>query len=253
MSHRARAKSDLELPKENCQARVPVNSAFCRCPRRPPALLRPHPWPSCEACLTRDQRDLFDHGPVSTHTAKVHTAADGNVRCLPREWGSAHDHLLSPSTRSMTTRDVDASPLGGTSPSGKARGMSCPAPGIGHRLGGNAPLLGLQPRRTRQSLVIELDACSPRGPSAYFNAVAAGRTRTAIVSSNAKTERAQGGRRGQPVEVRVDHQVAEAAGQAALPARAGTRSLRRRGCLRPRGDRGSSSRTPRPGWPPASR
>ncbi len=102
--------------------------------------------------------------------------------------------------------------------------------------------------------VIERDGVQAyEGSVRYVNAAREAGLRTAIVSSSANTEAVlkAAGVDGL-FEVRVDHQVAEAA-HLQRQARAGHVPRGGAAARRRRGERDASTRTPWPGWPPGGR
>jgi len=159
---------------------------------------------------------LFDMDGVITQTAKVHDAAWKEMfDAFLREWSSAHDQPFVPFDPVHDYDEyVDGKPrLEGTSSFLKSRGIELPV-GQESDPPGTHTLWGLGNKKNALVLkVIERDGVQPyEGSVRYVNAVRAAGLRTAIVSSSANTEavlKAAGV--ASLFEVRVDHQVAEAA------------------------------------------
>ena len=166
---------------------------------------------------------LFDMDGVITQTAKVHAAAWKEMfDAFLREWSSKHNQPFVPFD---PVRDydeyVDGKPrLAGTSSFLESRGIELPA-GQESDPPGAQTVWGLGNKKNELvQKVIERDGVQPyEGSVRYVKAVREAGLRTAIVSSSANTEavlKAAGV--DNLFEVRVDHQVAEAAKLQGKPA-----------------------------------
>lgn len=166
---------------------------------------------------------LFDMDGVITQTAKVHDAAWKEMfDDFLRDWSSAHNQPFVPFD---PVRDydeyVDGKPrLAGTASFLESRGIKLPD-GAESDQPGKQTVWGLSNKKNELVLkVIERDGVQAyEGSVRYVKAVREAGLRTAIVSSSANTEAVlkAAGVDGL-FEVRVDHQVAEAAGLHGKPA-----------------------------------
>lgn len=166
---------------------------------------------------------LFDMDGVVTQTAKVHDAAwkemfDGFLR----EWSKEHNVPFVPFDPADDYDEyVDGKPrLEGTASFLQSRGIELPA-GQDSDAPGTHTVWGLSNEKNELVLkVIERDGVQPyEGSVRYITAAREAGLRTAIVSSSANTEavlKAAGV--DSLFEVRVDHQVAEAAKLRGKPA-----------------------------------
>jgi beta-phosphoglucomutase family hydrolase len=166
---------------------------------------------------------LFDMDGVITQTAKVHDAAwKETFDDFLREWSSAHNQPFVPFD---PVRDydeyVDGKPrLEGTASFLESRGIELPA-GEESDPAGTPTVWGLSNRKNELILkVLARDGVQAyEGSVRYVKAVREAGLRTAIVSSSANTEavlKAAGV--DSLFEVRVDHQVADAAKLRGKPA-----------------------------------
>jgi beta-phosphoglucomutase family hydrolase len=166
---------------------------------------------------------LFDMDGVITQTAKVHdTAWKETFDDFLRSWSASHNVPFVPFD---PVRDyevyVDGKPrLEGTASFLESRGIELPA-GEESDPAGTPTIWGLSNRKNELiQKVIERDGVQAyEGSVRYVKAAREAGLRTAIVSSSANTEavlKAAG--MDSLFEVRVDHQVAEAAGLRGKPA-----------------------------------
>jgi beta-phosphoglucomutase family hydrolase len=166
---------------------------------------------------------LFDMDGVITQTAKVHdTAWKETFDDFLRSWSASHNVPFVPFD---PVRDyevyVDGKPrLEGTASFLESRGIELPA-GEESDPAGTPTIWGLSNRKNELiQKVIERDGVQAyEGSVRYVKAAREAGLRTAIVSSSANTEavlKAAGV--DSLFEVRVDHQVAEAAGLRGKPA-----------------------------------
>jgi beta-phosphoglucomutase family hydrolase len=166
---------------------------------------------------------LFDMDGVVTQTAKVHDAAWKEMfDDFLKSWSTSHNVPFVPFD---PVRDydeyVDGKPrLEGTASFLKSRGIELPA-GEESDPAGTPTVWGLSNRKNELILkVLARDGVQPyEGSVRYVTAARAAGLRTAIVSSSANTEavlKAAGV--DSLFEVRVDHQVAEAAKLRGKPA-----------------------------------
>ncbi len=166
---------------------------------------------------------LFDMDGVITQTAKVHDAAWKEMFDeFLRDWSAAHHQPFVPFDPVHDYDEyVDGKPrLEGTASFLESRGIELPA-GRESDPPGTHTVWGLSNKKNGLILkVIERDGVQPyEGSVRYVKAVRDAGLRTAIVSSSANTEavlKAAGV--DNLFEVRVDHQVAEAAGLHGKPA-----------------------------------
>jgi len=166
---------------------------------------------------------LFDMDGVITQTAKVHDAAWKEMfDDFLRSWSAAHGQPFVPFD---PVRDydeyVDGKPrLEGTASFLESRGISLPQ-GAESDPAGAPTVWGLSNRKNELILaVLERDGVeSYEGSVRYVTAVRAAGLRTAIVSSSANTKAAlKAAGVDSLFDVRVDHQVAEAASLHGKPA-----------------------------------
>jgi beta-phosphoglucomutase family hydrolase len=159
---------------------------------------------------------LFDMDGVITQTAKVHDAAWKEMfDAFLREWSSAHDQPFVPFDPARDYDEyVDGKPrIEGVRSFLESRGIELPE-GQESDKPGTQTLNGLGNKKNELfTVVLKRDGVQAyEGSVRYVNAVRAAGLRTAIVSSSANTEavlKAAGV--ASLFEVRVDHQVAEAA------------------------------------------
>jgi beta-phosphoglucomutase family hydrolase len=166
---------------------------------------------------------LFDMDGVITQTAKVHDAAWKEMFDeFLREWSKEHNVPFVPfDPVNDYDQYVDGKPrLDGTASFLQSRGIELPT-GQDSDASGTPTVWGLSNKKNELVLkVIERDGVQPyEGSVRYVTAARAAGLRTAIVSSSANTEavlKAAGV--DSLFEVRVDHQVAEAAKLRGKPA-----------------------------------
>jgi beta-phosphoglucomutase family hydrolase len=166
---------------------------------------------------------LFDMDGVVTQTAKVHDAAWKEMFDeFLREWSKEHNVPFDPfDPVDDYDQYVDGKPrLDGTASFLQSRGIELPA-GQDSDTPGTHTVWGLSNEKNELVLkVIERDGVQPyEGSVRYITAAREAGLRTAIVSSSANTEavlKAAGV--DSLFEVRVDHQVAEAAKLRGKPA-----------------------------------
>ena len=166
---------------------------------------------------------LFDMDGVITQTAKVHDAAWKEMfDDFLRSWSAAHGQPFVPFDPVHDYDEyVDGKPrLEGTASFLESRGISLPQ-GAESDPAGTPTVWGLSNRKNELILaVLERDGVeSYEGSVRYVTAVRAAGLRTAIVSSSANTKAAlKAAGVDSLFEVRVDHQVAEAADLRGKPA-----------------------------------
>jgi beta-phosphoglucomutase family hydrolase len=159
---------------------------------------------------------LFDMDGVITQTAKVHDAAWKEMfDDFLRSWSADHGQPFVPFDPVHDYDEyVDGKPrLAGTASFLESRGISLPE-GSESDLAGTPTVWGLSNRKNELILaVLERDGVeSYEGSVRYVTAVRAAGLRTAVVSSSANTEAVlKSAGVDSLFEVRVDHQVAEAA------------------------------------------
>ena len=166
---------------------------------------------------------LFDMDGVITQTAKVHDAAWKEMfDAFLREWSSAHDQPFVPFDPARDYDEyVDGKPrIEGVRSFLKSRGIDLPE-GQESDKPGTQTLNGLGNKKNELfTVVLKRDGVQAyEGSVRYVNAAREAGLRTAIVSSSANTEavlKAAGV--ASLFEVRVDHQVAEAAKLRGKPA-----------------------------------
>ena len=166
---------------------------------------------------------LFDMDGVITQTAKVHDAAWKEMfDAFLRDWSASHDQPFVPFDPVADYEQyVDGKPrLEGTASFLESRGIELPM-GEESDPPGNPTIWGLSNKKNDLiQQVIERDGVQAyEGSVRYVNAAREAGLRTAIVSSSANTEAVlkAAGVDGL-FEVRVDHQVAEAAKLRGKPA-----------------------------------
>lgn len=166
---------------------------------------------------------LFDMDGVITQTAKVHDAAWKEMfDAFLRDWSASHDQPFVPFDPVADYEQyVDGKPrLEGTASFLESRGIELPM-GEESDPAGEHTIWGLSNKKNELiQQVIERDGVQVyEGSVRYVNAVREAGLRTAIVSSSANTEAVlkAAGVDGL-FEVRVDHQVAEAAHLRGKPA-----------------------------------
>jgi beta-phosphoglucomutase family hydrolase len=166
---------------------------------------------------------LFDMDGVITQTAKVHDAAWKEMfDAFLRDWSASHDQPFVPfDPVGDYEQYVDGKPrLDGTASFLESRGIELPM-GEESDPAGTPTIWGLGNKKNDLiQEVIERDGVQAyEGSVRYVNAVREAGLRTAIVSSSANTEAVlkAAGVDGL-FEVRVDHQVAEAAKLRGKPA-----------------------------------
>ena len=166
---------------------------------------------------------LFDMDGVITQTAKVHDAAWKEMfDDFLRSWSSAHNQPFVPFDPGRDYEQyVDGKPrLEGTSSFLESRGIELPA-GQESDPPGTHTVWGLGNKKNELILkVIERDGVQPyEGSVRYVKAVREAGLHTAIVSSSANTVAVLKAAGVENLfEVRVDHQVAEAAKLRGKPA-----------------------------------
>ena len=166
---------------------------------------------------------LFDMDGVITQTAKVHDAAWKEMfDAFLRDWSASHNEPFVPfDPEADYDQYVDGKPrLEGTSAFLESRGITLPE-GSEADSPGTQTIWGLSNKKNDLvQQVIDRDGVQAyEGSVRYVTAVRAAGLRTAIVSSSANTEavlKAAGV--ASLFEVRVDHQVAEAAKLRGKPA-----------------------------------
>ena len=166
---------------------------------------------------------LFDMDGVITQTAKVHDAAWKEMfDAFLRDWSASHDQPFVPFDPAGDYEQyVDGKPrLEGTASFLESRGIELPM-GEESDPAGTPTIWGLSNKKNELiQQVIERDGVQAyEGSVRYVNAAREAGLRTAIVSSSANTEAVlkAAGVDGL-FEVRVDHQVAEAAHLRGKPA-----------------------------------
>jgi beta-phosphoglucomutase family hydrolase len=166
---------------------------------------------------------LFDMDGVITQTAKVHDAAWKEMfDAFLRDWSASHNEPFVPfDPVDDYDQYVDGKPrLEGTASFLESRGIKLPM-GEESDAAGTPTIWGLSNKKNDLiQQVIERDGVQAyEGSVRYVNAVREAGLRTAIVSSSANTEAVlkAAGVDGL-FEVRVDHQVAEAAKLRGKPA-----------------------------------
>jgi beta-phosphoglucomutase family hydrolase len=166
---------------------------------------------------------LFDMDGVITQTAKVHDAAWKEMfDAFLRDWSAAHNQPFKPFDPVADYDEyVDGRPrLEGTASFLKSRGIELPM-GEESDPPGTPTIWGLSNKKNELvQQVIERDGVQPyEGSVRYVNAVRAAGLRTAIVSSSANTVAVLKAAGVENLfDVRVDHQVAEAANLKGKPA-----------------------------------
>jgi len=172
--------------------------------------------PAITACL-------FDMDGVITQTAKVHDAAWKEMfDAFLRDWSASHDEPFVPfDPVDDYDRYVDGKPrLEGTASFLESRGIKLPM-GEESDAAGTPTIWGLSNKKNDliQQVIARDGVQAYEGSVRYVTAVREAGLRTAIVSSSANTEAVlkAAGVDGL-FEVRVDHQVAEAAKLRGKPA-----------------------------------
>ena len=166
---------------------------------------------------------LFDMDGVITQTAKVHDAAWKEMfDAFLRDWSASHDEPFVPfDPVDDYDRYVDGKPrLEGTASFLESRGIKLPM-GEESDAAGTPTIWGLSNKKNDliQQVIARDGVQAYEGSVRYVTAVREAGLRTAIVSSSANTEAVlkAAGVDGL-FEVRVDHQVAEAAKLRGKPA-----------------------------------
>jgi beta-phosphoglucomutase family hydrolase len=166
---------------------------------------------------------LFDMDGVITQTAKVHDAAWKEMfDAFLRDWSASHDEPFVPfDPVDDYDRYVDGKPrLEGTASFLESRGIELPM-GEESDAAGTPTIWGLSNKKNDliQQVIARDGVQAYEGSVRYVTAVREAGLRTAIVSSSANTEAVlkAAGVDGL-FEVRVDHQVAEAAKLRGKPA-----------------------------------
>jgi beta-phosphoglucomutase family hydrolase len=166
---------------------------------------------------------LFDMDGVITQTAKVHDAAWKEMfDAFLRDWSASHDESFVPfDPVDDYDRYVDGKPrLEGTASFLESRGIKLPM-GEESDAAGTPTIWGLSNKKNDliQQVIARDGVQAYEGSVRYVTAVREAGLRTAIVSSSANTEAVlkAAGVDGL-FEVRVDHQVAEAAKLRGKPA-----------------------------------
>jgi beta-phosphoglucomutase family hydrolase len=166
---------------------------------------------------------LFDMDGVITQTAKVHDAAWKEMfDAFLRDWSASHDEPFVPfDPVDDYDRYVDGKPrLEGTESFLESRGIKLPM-GEESDAAGTPTIWGLSNKKNDliQQVIARDGVQAYEGSVRYVTAVREAGLRTAIVSSSANTEAVlkAAGVDGL-FEVRVDHQVAEAAKLRGKPA-----------------------------------
>jgi beta-phosphoglucomutase family hydrolase len=166
---------------------------------------------------------LFDMDGVITQTAKVHDAAWKEMfDAFLRDWSASHNQPFVPfDPVADYDRYVDGKPrLDGTASFLESRGIELPM-GEESDPAGKPTIWGLSTKKNDLiQQVIERDGVQAyEGSVRYVNAAREAGLRTAIVSSSANTEAVLKAAGVESLfEVRVDHQVAEAAKLRGKPA-----------------------------------
>jgi beta-phosphoglucomutase family hydrolase len=166
---------------------------------------------------------LFDMDGVITQTAKVHDAAWKEMfDAFLRDWSASHDQPFVPFDPSADyDQYVDGKPrIEGTASFLESRGIELPM-GEESDPAGEPTIWGLSNKKNDLvQQVIERDGVQAyEGSVRYVNAAREAGLRTAIVSSSANTEAVLKAAGVESLfEVRVDHQVAEAAKLRGKPA-----------------------------------
>jgi beta-phosphoglucomutase family hydrolase len=166
---------------------------------------------------------LFDMDGVITQTAKVHDAAWKEMfDAFLRDWSASHDQPFVPfDPVADYDQYVDGKPrLDGTASFLESRGIELPM-GEESDPAGTPTIWGLGSKKNDLvQQVIERDGVQPyEGSVRYVTAAREAGLRTAIVSSSANTEAVLKAAGVESLfEVRVDHQVAEAAKLRGKPA-----------------------------------
>mgnify|MGYP001187807852 FL=1 len=166
---------------------------------------------------------LFDMDGVITQTAKVHDAAWKEMfDAFLQDWSASHNQPFKPfDPEADYDTYVDGKPrLEGTKSFLESRGIELPM-GEESDPAGTQTIWGLSNKKNDLvQQVIERDGVQPyEGSVRYVNAVRAAGLRTAIVSSSANTVAVLKAAGVENLfDVRVDHQVAEAAGLKGKPA-----------------------------------
>jgi beta-phosphoglucomutase family hydrolase len=166
---------------------------------------------------------LFDMDGVITQTAKVHDAAWKEMfDAFLRDWSASHDQPFVPfDPVADYDQYVDGKPrLEGTASFLESRGIELPT-GEESDPAGKPTIWGLGTKKNDLvQQVIERDGVQAyEGSVRYVNAAREAGLRTAIVSSSANTEAVLKAAGVESLfEVRVDHQVAEAAKLRGKPA-----------------------------------
>jgi beta-phosphoglucomutase family hydrolase len=166
---------------------------------------------------------LFDMDGVITQTAKVHDAAWKEMfDAFLRDWSASHDQPFVPfDPVADYDQYVDGKPrLDGTASFLESRGIELPM-GEESDPAGTPTIWGLSNKKNDLiQQVIERDGVQPyEGSVRYVTAAREAGLRTAIVSSSANTEAVLKAAGVESLfEVRVDHQVAEAAKLRGKPA-----------------------------------
>ncbi|HEY1670999.1 MAG TPA: beta-phosphoglucomutase family hydrolase [Trebonia sp.] len=166
---------------------------------------------------------LFDMDGVITQTAKVHDAAWKEMFDeFLRDWSASHNQPFVPFDPAADyDRYVDGKPrLDGTASFLESRGIELPM-GEESDPAGKPTIWGLSNKKNDLiQQVIERDGVQAyEGSVRYVNAAREAGLRTAIVSSSANTEAVLKAAGVESLfEVRVDHQVAEAAKLRGKPA-----------------------------------
>jgi beta-phosphoglucomutase family hydrolase len=166
---------------------------------------------------------LFDMDGVITQTAKVHDAAWKEMfDAFLRDWSAAHDQPFVPfDPESDYDQYVDGKPrIEGTMSFLQSRGIELPM-GEESDPPGKPTIWGLSNQKNELvQKVIERDGVQAyEGSVRYVTAAREAGLRTAIVSSSANTEAVLKAAGVESLfEVRVDHQVAEAAKLRGKPA-----------------------------------
>jgi beta-phosphoglucomutase family hydrolase len=166
---------------------------------------------------------LFDMDGVITQTAKVHDAAWKEMfDAFLRDWSASHDQPFVPFDPVADYEQyVDGKPrLEGTASFLESRGIELPM-GEESDPPGKPTIWGLSNKKNDLiQQVIERDGVQAyEGSVRYVNAAREAGLRTAIVSSSANTEAVLKAAGVESLfEVRVDHQVAEAAKLRGKPA-----------------------------------
>jgi beta-phosphoglucomutase family hydrolase len=166
---------------------------------------------------------LFDMDGVITQTAKVHDAAWKEMfDAFLRDWSASHDEPFVPfDPVDDYDQYVDGKPrLEGTASFLESRGIKLPM-GEESDAAGTPTIWGLSSKKNDliQQVIARDGVQAYEGSVRYVTAVREAGLRTAIVSSSANTEAVlkAAGVEGL-FEVRVDHQVAEAAKLRGKPA-----------------------------------